>query len=114
MFPFDPVGRLDGATNMWMDGGKWVGTMTDLIWDEDGEMFRLNPRTAVWTPPDPLRRSHRRARTAAFAPTSECPVRQYERCCRLPCAGLRQPQVGSMCGLNAVHIAYEHLSLTFD
>ena len=55
------MGRLDGATNMWMDGGKWVGTMTDLIWDEDGEMFRLNPRTAVWTPPDPLRRSHRRA-----------------------------------------------------
>ena len=47
---------------MWMDGGKWVGTMTDLIWDEDGEMFRLNPRTAVWTPPDPLRRSHRRVR----------------------------------------------------
>ena len=53
------VGSVDGATNMWMDGGKWVGTMTDLIWDEDGEMFRLNPRTAVWTPPDPLRRSHR-------------------------------------------------------
>jgi hypothetical protein len=51
--------RLDGATNMWMDGGTWVGTMTDIIWDEDGEMFRLNPRTAVWTPPDPLRRSHR-------------------------------------------------------
>ena len=46
---------------MWMDGGTWVGTMTDIIWDEDGEMFRLNPRTAVWTPPDPLRRSHRRA-----------------------------------------------------
>ena len=54
------MGRLDGATTLWMDGGKWVGTMTDLIWDEDGEMFRLNPRTAVWTPPDPLRRSHRR------------------------------------------------------
>ena len=53
------VHRLDGATNMWMDSGTWVGTMTDIIWDEDGEMFRLNPRTAVWTPPDPLRRSHR-------------------------------------------------------
>ena len=34
-----------------MDGGTWTGTMTDLLWDEDGEMFKCSPRPAAWAPP---------------------------------------------------------------
>ena len=37
-----------------MDGGSWEGTMTDLLWDEDGEMFRCSPRPAAWNPPNKM------------------------------------------------------------
>lgn len=34
-----------------MDGGTWEGTMTDMLWDEDGELFKCSPRPALWSPP---------------------------------------------------------------
>ena len=52
--------RLDADPANWMDGGSWEGTMTDLLWDEDGEMFKCSPRPAAWRPPHKMtgRRSH--------------------------------------------------------
>ena len=34
--------------------------MTDLLWDEDGEMYKCNPRPAAWHPPTKMtgKRSH--------------------------------------------------------
>lgn len=46
--------RLDADPANWMDGGSWEGTMTDLLWDEDGEMFRCSPRPAAWNPPNKM------------------------------------------------------------
>lgn len=43
--------RLDADPANWMDGGCWEGTMTDLLWDEDGEMYKCSPRPAAWRPP---------------------------------------------------------------
>lgn len=43
--------RLDADPDNWMDGGTWEGTMTDLLWDEDGEMCKCSPRPAAWHPP---------------------------------------------------------------
>ena len=51
--------RLEGTPSLWMEGDRWEGSMTDIVWDEDGEMLRLPPRPAVWTPPDPLSPTHR-------------------------------------------------------
>lgn len=52
--------RLDADPAKWMDGGSWEGTMTDLLWDEDGEMYKCSPRPAAWQPPHKMtgRRSH--------------------------------------------------------
>ena len=52
--------RLDADASKWMDGGSWEGTMTDLLWDEDGEMFKCSPRPAAWHPPNKMtgRQSH--------------------------------------------------------
>ncbi len=98
------MGRLDGATNVWMDGGKWVGTMTDLIWDEDGEMFRLNPRTAVWTPPDPLRRSHRRV----------LPPCHWQQCCKKgPYAGIWRGFAGLTSGMQLGNARAAHSRSAF-
>ena len=43
--------RLDPDPSTWMDGGTWEGTMCDLLWDDEGEMYRCSPRPAVWFPP---------------------------------------------------------------
>lgn len=50
----DCAHRLDADPANWMDGGSWEGTMTDLLWDEDGEMFRCSPRPAAWNPPNKM------------------------------------------------------------
>ncbi|DBA71299.1 TPA: hypothetical protein ACH3X2_011114 [Trebouxia sp. C0005] len=52
--------RLDADPANWMDGGSWEGTMSDLLWDEDGEMFRCSSRPAAWHPPNKMtgRQSH--------------------------------------------------------
>lgn len=52
--------RLDADPANWMDGGSWEGTMSDLLWDEDGEMYRCSPRPASWHPPSKMtgRQSH--------------------------------------------------------
>lgn len=52
--------RLDADPANWMDGGSWEGTMSDLLWDEDGEMYRCSPRPAAWHPPNKItgRQSH--------------------------------------------------------
>lgn len=52
--------RLDADPDSWMDGGTWEGTMTDLLWDEDGEMCKCSPRPAAWHPPSKKtgRRAH--------------------------------------------------------
>ncbi|KAL3140660.1 hypothetical protein ABBQ32_005226 [Trebouxia sp. C0010 RCD-2024] len=51
---------LDADPDSWMDGGTWEGTMTDLLWDEDGEMCKCSPRPAAWHPPSKKtgRRAH--------------------------------------------------------
>lgn len=43
--------RLNADPTTWMDDGTWEGTMTDMLWDEDGELFKCNPRPAQWGPP---------------------------------------------------------------
>lgn len=52
--------KLDADPANWMDGGSWEGTMSDLLWDEDGEMYRCSPRPAAWHPPNKItgRQSH--------------------------------------------------------
>lgn len=47
----EPRPKLDSDPSNWMDGGTWEGVMTDLLWDEDGEMFKCSPRPAAWHPP---------------------------------------------------------------
>jgi len=50
--------RLDADPTNWMDGGSWEGTMSDLLWDEDGEMYRCSPRPAAWHPPNKMTGRH--------------------------------------------------------
>lgn len=50
--------RLDPDPRQWLDG-RWEGSLVDIVWDEDGEMVRLPPRPAAWSPPDPQRTSHK-------------------------------------------------------
>ncbi|KAK9812635.1 hypothetical protein WJX72_000997 [[Myrmecia] bisecta] len=52
-----PRPRLDSDVQKWMDGGQWKGTLTEAIWDEDGDYMQLRPRPAVWSPPS--RQSHK-------------------------------------------------------
>lgn len=42
---------LDPDPSTWMDGGSWEGVMQDLLWDDEGEMYRCSPRPAAWFPP---------------------------------------------------------------
>lgn len=52
--------RLDPNPQKWL-AGRWEGFLVDIVWDEDGEMVRLPPRPAAWSPPDPKRHSHKYA-----------------------------------------------------
>ena len=33
--------------------------MTEVVWDEDGEMMKLPTRPAIWSPPNPASPTHR-------------------------------------------------------
>ncbi|KAK9818828.1 hypothetical protein WJX74_007859 [Apatococcus lobatus] len=50
---------LHADPEKWLEHGDWEGTMSEVIWDDDGEMLRLRTRPAIWTPPDPHSKDHR-------------------------------------------------------
>lgn len=34
-----------------MERGSFKGEMSEIVWDEDGDMLRLPTRPATWSPP---------------------------------------------------------------
>ena len=57
--PGDVSCRLDADPEKWLAHGEWEGTMSEVIWDDDGEMLRLRNRPAIWSPPDPQSKDHK-------------------------------------------------------
>ena len=45
--------RLDSECKHWMDGGSFRGEMSEVVWDEDGDIEKLPTRPATWSPPVP-------------------------------------------------------------
>ncbi|KAK9785596.1 hypothetical protein WJX73_002285 [Symbiochloris irregularis] len=44
--------RLSNNPADWLEGRDWKGSMTEIFWDDDGQMTALRPRPTTWAPPD--------------------------------------------------------------
>ena len=79
-----PRDRLDADVDTWLDAGCWKGTLTEAIWDEDGDFMRLRPRRAVWSPPSrPDHKCVQQTRCAHAHANCVCRVQAQQCQCRL-------------------------------